>query len=96
MNGRVAVIVSLLTMLAFNKSRAVYQVPADVPITAGTRQTAVCGPCCENDVFCGTVDTNLFIGDPAKELPVTLIAKGTNMTCMQRSRNAYGAGNSQM
>ena len=61
------------------------RLPADIPILDGHRVNAVCGSCCQGGSYCGVVPEDTRIGSRL------LISKGSNMTCVLRSRSTYGA-----
>ena len=67
------------------------QLPVDVPIVAGVPVNALCGSCCQNDAYCGTVSEDIVLVDPSGQSENLLVPQGSNMTCMLRDRNVFGA-----
>ena len=63
--------------------------PADVAITGGRAVNSVCGACCQANTFCGTAPADLHLHDTNGNS--LRVRKGSNMTCILRSRNVFGA-----
>ncbi len=65
--------------------------PADVAVLHGTAVHAVCDSCCQDGKYCGTVSEDTMILLPNGTGDQVIVPRGTNMTCMLRSRNVFGA-----
>lgn len=80
----VAMLALVATAICSAESKNI-QLPADIPVLDGHRVDTVCGSCCQGGSFCGVVPQDIRISSRL------LISKGSNMTCMLRSRSTYGA-----
>ena len=63
--------------------------PADVPNIDGHASSYLCGPCCQQNMYCGKLTSGVTVADGTKDQ--LLVPQGTEMTCIMRARNVYGA-----
>ena len=69
----------------------VTRLPADVPVTDGLAVNSICGSCCQGGAYCGTVPEDVLLAGVTRPASNLLVPMGTNMTCMLRARDVFGA-----
>ena len=74
-----------------SSAEMVTRLPADVPVTDGTAVNLLCGSCCQDGAYCGTVSEDIVLADPSRHSANLLVPQGSNMTCVLRARNVFGA-----
>ncbi len=93
MTIRMTVALFAILMATPALSDIVTRLPADVPVTEGVEINSICGSCCQDGAYCGTVSEDIVLADAGATRPATnlLVPKGSNMTCVLRARNVFGA-----
>jgi len=87
---------AIVTLLALTVatpalSEIVTRLPADVPVTDGVAVNSICGTCCQEKAYCGTVSEDIVLAGATTPASNLLVPKGSNMTCVLRARNVFGA-----
>ncbi len=80
-----------LTLATPSRSEIVTRLPADVPVTDGVAVNSICGNCCQEGAYCGTVSEDIVLAGATTPTSNLLVPKGSNMTCVLRARNVFGA-----
>ncbi len=88
---RMIVALTALTIAMPAVAKTVTRLPSDVPVTDGFQNNNVCGTCCQDGAYCGAVPEDMLLADATRPTTNLLVPKGTNMTCMLRARNVFGA-----
>lgn len=86
-----AIVVLLALTLATARSEIVTRLPADVPVTDGVAVNSICGNCCQEGAYCGTVSEDIVLAGATTPASNLLVPTGSNMTCVLRARNVFGA-----
>ena len=88
----------LLTLVALSSAKpasalaqTLARLPADAPVTDGTVVNSICGTCCQDGTYCGSVPEDILLASSTRPASGLLVPMGTNMTCMLRARNVFGA-----
>lgn len=88
---RMIVALTALTIAMPAVAKTVTRLPSDVPVTDGFQNNNVCGTCCQDGAYCGAVPEDMLLADATRPTTNLLVPKGTNMTCILRARNVFGA-----
>ncbi|KAL0029721.1 hypothetical protein WJX79_004502 [Trebouxia sp. C0005] len=88
---RMIVGLTALTIAMPAVAKTVTRLPSDVPVTDGFQNNNVCGTCCQDGAYCGAVPEDMLLADATRPTTNLLVPKGTNMTCILRARNVFGA-----
>lgn len=86
----VAVVVAVLYCCTA-ASASLFTLPADLPVHGGHAVHSICVDCCQEGTYCGQTQADEYIPKPSNHSEQILVKKGTNMTCMLRARNVFGA-----
>ena len=84
-------VAALATLGVISAAELTIRLPVDRPIVEGVAVNALCGSCCQDDAYCGTVSEDVVLVDPSGQSENLLVPRGSNMTCMLRDRNVFGA-----
>ena len=87
----VVTLLALTIALPSAHSEIVTRLPADVPVTGGTQTDSICGNCCQDGAYCGTVSEDIVLADATRPSTNLLVPKGSNMACVLRARHVFGA-----
>lgn len=81
----------LLFVMSFvvASGRADLTLPPDIPFEGGMSVHAVCGSCCQGNMFCGAVQNSTTLHDSWGS--TVTVPEGSRMTCMLRKRSVFGA-----
>ena len=78
--------------LAAGPVLALQELPPDLTVAGGSAVRRLCGACCQENAFCGALEADTsFAFLTHGTLQHLTIAKGSNLTCILRERNVFGA-----
>ena len=73
------------------ESLATAALPADRPIRNGAAVNTICGRCCQDDSYCGQLAQEVSLVEHSSVPRELVIPKGSNLTCLLRARDVFGA-----